>query len=200
LNFLIRWSWLFVLGVLAAAIPAALLASDTQTTYKSTATLFVTNDPEASERLTNSYAELVKTRPTLNAIRQRLSLNETDEQLKARLSVATNFNSQIVRVSAAYPDAALAAAVANTAANATVESIDLYVGKAGTIKVVEAAEADLTPSKQPVLTRAILAGGLGFLVALSIAIGVESLRSNRQPSPAREREHRLDRDPHPETG
>jgi uncharacterized protein involved in exopolysaccharide biosynthesis len=190
LNFLIRWSWLFLIGVLAAAIPAAILAKDTQTEYRSTATLFVVVDPEASERLTNSYAEVVKIRPVLDAVRQRLSLPDTDDQLKQSINVETNFNSQIIRITAEYPDAAMAAAIANTAATVAVENIDLFVGKIGTIRVIEQAWAEPEPAARPIATRAALAGGRaehrnrgGIAATRPAGRCVATLAPGYQPSP-----------------
>jgi capsular polysaccharide biosynthesis protein len=191
LNFLVRWSWLFVLGVIAAAIPAVLITRDSDSVYKSTATLLVVVDPEASERLTNSYAELVKTRPVLDAARQRLSSTEPYEDFADRITVASEFNSQLIRITARHPNAGSAAQIANTTADAALVNLDTLVGRPGTVRIAETAQPANEPTQTPIATRVALAGGLGLLVALSIAIGVESLRSARtdqEPGPGPQRD------------
>jgi capsular polysaccharide biosynthesis protein len=189
LNFLVRWSWLFVLGVIAAAIPAVLITRDSDSAYKSTATLLVVIDPEASERLTNSYAQLVKTRPVLDVARQRLSSTEPYEDFADRIAVTSEFNSQLIRITAQHPNAGSAAQIANTTADAALVNLDLLVGRPGTVRIAETAQPAREPTQTPIATRVALAAGLGFLVALSIAIGVESLRSTRSdPEPGMRRD------------
>lgn len=193
LSFLIRWSWLFGLGIIAAVVPAVLLAKESGTTYQSTATMLVVNDPEASERLTNSYAELVKIRPVLDLVRQRLALNETSKQLGERINVESNFNSQLIKINVEHADPALAAQIANTTSDVVLMNVDSLVGKPGTMRIAETAEPAPEPARQSVAMRAGLAGGLGLLVALSIAIGVDSLKSGR----AERNEHEAVRDVSP---
>ena len=175
MNVLRHWWWLMLLGPIAAAIPAALLVSRAEDTYRSSVTLLVTNQVEASERLTNTYAELIELRPVLATVNERVRLGYTEDELRAKISVSAEFSSQLIRISVKDPDPEIAASIANTTATAFLQLVEVQVGRADTVKVVELAVPAESPTHRSLALSVGLASALGLLVAASVAIGLESI-------------------------
>src|SRR5581483_3711410 len=139
MSFVMRWWWLLLLGLIIAAIPASYLATQTDKTYRSTSTLVVVIDPEASDRLTKTYADLVKTRPVMTTVKQRLGLSMSEDDLAKKLNVTSNFDSQLIRITGEDPDPAFSAQLANTTASEFISSVTGLVGKPDTVKLAESA-------------------------------------------------------------
>jgi len=187
MNFVTRWWWLLLLGLIIAAIPAGYLATQKDETYRSTATLLVVIDPEASDRLTKTYADLIKTRPVMASVKQRLSSTLNEDDLAKKIIVTSNFDSQIIKITGDDADPGTAAQLANTTASEFINSISGLVGKPDTVKLAESAVPPNQASAAQVPMRAGLGAGLGLLVALSVAIGIDSIRSGRaydEPAPS----------------
>ena len=72
-----------------------------------------------------------------------------------------------------------AAQIANATADASLLNLEILVGRPGTVRIAETAQPAPKATHTPIGTKAALSAGLGLLVALSIAIGVESLRSGK---------------------
>ncbi len=90
--------------------------------YRSTATVLVLNELslEASERLINTHAELVKL-PILAETKSKLSLPRSEDELAGQISVSANFTSQFVHITARDSDPNEAADIANTIATIFVQ-------------------------------------------------------------------------------
>jgi polysaccharide biosynthesis transport protein len=179
-----RW-WLLVLGPLVAGLSAFAVSKSMTPIYDATATMLVNqtqtpgvilyNDILTSERLTNTYAELVKRRPVLTEVRRRLGLPVTEEQLAAKVSVSTVRNTQLLRIKAEDPDPALATSIANTLAQAFIEDNDRQLGRPGTVSVVQEAAVPTSPVKPNIPLNVGLAIVLGLMLAGGIAMVLEYL-------------------------
>ena len=117
-----RW-WLCILVPLlavAAAYGASLLQ---EPLYTASATLFVnqaasselgdTLDVYGASALTQTYSNLVLSRPVLERVIAKLSLSDTVSELASRMSAGAKPNTQIINISVEYPDPRLAADIAN---------------------------------------------------------------------------------------
>ena len=160
-----RW-WLLLLGPLIAGVSAYVVSNEMTSYYKGTATVLVNqtqipgvvqyNDVLASERLTNTYAELVERRPIFTETIRRLGLPLSEEELDANVSVSIVRNTQLLRVSAENPDPALAANIANTVAQAFIDDNSSQLTRPGTISITEQATVPLNPSRPNVLLNTAL--------------------------------------------
>jgi capsular polysaccharide biosynthesis protein len=195
MSFLLRWWWILLLGPIVAASSAAWSAGGSPPAYSSTATILIVNQTtlDASERLINTYAALVKLRPALTEIRTRLSLNETEESLAKKISVSTTFNSQLIRITARDENPILAANIANTAATVFVTRTEGELtrpmptttpdglstspdpGRTSFLRIVEQASPSTDASKANIAVSAALAAALGLLISASICVGLDTV-------------------------
>lgn len=193
-----RWWYLIVGCTLLAAITAFAVSSWVQPIYQAVATLLVQQAPTAgvseytailtSERLAQTYAQMLTGRPILEAAIVRTGLAETPEELAKRVKVERVRDAQLIRVKVEDTDPARAASIANTLAEAFIEQVrsiqeqryadslnnlktqidELSAAIAETQKNLEALARDTTPQGQAERTRleTMLAGYRNTYAAL----------------------------------
>ena len=193
-----RW-WLLLAGPAIAVVVAYYITQQITPTYKSSAQLLVTNlkpvDPAAAaiatptpgglnlglnglqvdERLTNTYVNLVKRRPVLEAVIARLALPMQPEDLGDKISVSSVKDTQIIILNVEDNDPALAASIANATAEEFVSGLNAQLGQTGTISIAELATPAKDPFKPSLVTNIMLAVVLGGMVAAGIAVALEYL-------------------------
>ena len=177
-----RW-WILLLGPLVAGASAFGISRSMTPTYQATATLLVNqtqvpgvvqyNDILTSERLTNTYAELVEREPVLRDVRTRLGLTEAG--LGGKISVSTVRNTQLLRVSARDQVPRLAAEIANTVAQAFIDDNATQLSRPGTVSIAEQATVPGSPVSPNVILNTILGAVLGLMVAGAVVAAQEYL-------------------------
>lgn len=80
-------------------------------------------DLQIGAQLTNDYQVIVKSRPVLQDVIQRLNLNQTYEQLSSRLTIANPSNTRILTISIEDADAKLAKDIVDTVAKVSSDYI-----------------------------------------------------------------------------
>jgi capsular polysaccharide biosynthesis protein len=126
IRMLLSWSWLIVGVVLFAGVAAFLVSAAIPRVYEGKVTLVVgqgilSRNPDynqvlASQRLTQTYAKLVATRPILARVITRTGLTVTPEQLSKRITVEAPRELTLVYLTVQADDAQSAAILANTLA------------------------------------------------------------------------------------
>src|SRR5688572_20959738 len=101
-----RYWWLLILGTTLAAAAAYVGSKQMTPVYQTSVTLLVNqtqnpgtvqyNDILTSERLTNTYAELVTRAHVMTMVRTRLSLPLSEDALAEKISVSTVRNTQLL--------------------------------------------------------------------------------------------------------
>lgn len=90
--------------------------------YEATAKLFVVSKTSALTSLTDlqmgstiskDYVELIKSRPVMESIISKESLEDTVDELREKITVANDSDSRVLSITIRYTDAALAARIAN---------------------------------------------------------------------------------------
>ncbi len=119
LNIIWRWLWLIVLGVLLAGGTAYWVSLNLPPVYRASTTLMINEgrSPGAtdytsvltSERLAQTYAELLTKRPVFEEVSRRLNLTE----LKSNVTVHPVRDTQLIELSVEDHDPVLVAQVAN---------------------------------------------------------------------------------------
>ena len=122
-----RRLWLLGACVVLSAGSAFLVSQSLPKTYSATVTLIVgqslqavspdINGLLASQRLSQTYTELVSTGPLLSRVIAREGLDLTPEGLRRLVTAHAALNSTLVTITATSADAAKAASVANTIAD-----------------------------------------------------------------------------------
>jgi len=114
----LKWWWLFLLLTLVAAAVGYLTSSQKPTFYRATATILVgqsiqssdlsTSDLYLSERLGRTYAEIARRQPVLQEVVDTLSLQDSWQALRDRVSVNSVQDTQLleITVTASTPEEA----------------------------------------------------------------------------------------------
>jgi non-specific protein-tyrosine kinase len=130
-----RWWWLIALIVLIAAALGHGISSRSEPHYAATTTLVVrpvqstgTLDYSAlpnSENLVESYRQLVATWPVLDPVVSQLGLPYGWEQLRGKITVGAQPQSQLISITVSDPDPKRAAQLANAVANGFITYVGL---------------------------------------------------------------------------
>lgn len=128
-----RWWWLILGCTLLAAAIAFAVSSWMRPVYQATVTLLVQQAPTTglseytavltSERLAQTYAQMLTGRPVLEATIDRMGLSEAPEELAKRVKVERVRDTQLIRVKVEDTDPAQAAAIANALAEAFIGQV-----------------------------------------------------------------------------
>ena len=185
----IRRGWpLVVAATVLAAVVAFLVTSSMPKVYEAQAKLIVgqsLNSPTpdinvimASQRLSQTYAELVTTRPIVTRVIDTLDLPDDPDQLKTRIIAEAPGNSLYVTILAQDASPEGAARIANELAAELIKAAPAIVVTAPgeepprLLTVVEPA----IPDSSPVAPRVLLTTFLAALVAALAAIGLVAAR------------------------
>ncbi|MEK4271111.1 YveK family protein [Bacillus sp. FSL W8-0940] len=133
-------------------------------------------DIQTNLELINTYNVIMKSPVILNKVKDDLNLQETTEELKKKITVASENESQIVSISATDKDYSKAAAIANTVASVFQRDIQDIMNDKAEISIVAKAvpydsPAPVSPNKMfnmAVFTMfgLLLGAGLAFLLEL----------------------------------
>ncbi len=130
LQLLLRRKWI-ILSTLVVTLAVVGLSSYFMTpAYSASATIRIAHGQGGAasytelmyaDRLTNTYVQLLKTRPFLEQVIQRLSLQTTPDALAASIKVEPLANTELIRVRAESPSASQAVGIADALAALFVE-------------------------------------------------------------------------------
>jgi succinoglycan biosynthesis transport protein ExoP len=109
-----KWWWLIVLCTVLAAGASLMVSRSTPPTYQASTTLMVgqiiqdpnpnTQDMSTSERLAQTYAEMVRRQPILQATVEALDLGVGWKALREQVSVNLVRNTQLMEIQVTYTD------------------------------------------------------------------------------------------------
>jgi len=144
LGVLRHWAWLLVASVLLAGGAAFLVSSALPKTYEASVTLIVgqslqATSPDynqllASQRLSQTYADLATTSPILSRVIDREGLDTTPDDLAKRISASAPTNSTLVTLTVDDPDQARVAAIANTLADELIATSPSVNGRSSAVQ------------------------------------------------------------------
>jgi capsular exopolysaccharide synthesis family protein len=179
-----RW-WLLILGPVLAAAAAFYISKQLTPVYSTSTTLLVNqtqtpgtvqyNDILTSERLTNTYAELVRRPVILENVIRRLDLTMNYAELSGRMAVSAIPNTQLLKISIEDTDPVRASIIANTTAQEFIDDNSKQLGRPGSVSVAQEATVPNTPAKPNVRMNTVLAAIVGLLVVGSLAVLLEYL-------------------------
>ena len=192
---MLKKRWLMIFSMTAVAVIATGIISFFVMTpiYESSSTLLVNykqnqetvmtiNDLTMSQKLVNTYSEIIKSRSVAEAVLQKLDLDLTPDQLSSKITVSKVNDTEIIRVKVQDEDPAMAALIANTVSEAfkkEVKSI-MTVDNVSTIDTAVAPENPVKPNK---LMNVAIAGVLGVMVSVGLVFVLEFLdRTYKTPT------------------
>lgn len=188
-----RW-WLTIIfaGALAGLV-ALVVSSRMPPTYEaSTVLVVIRHDPgfadlDVSQRLTATYAELLRKRPVLEAVIAHLQLNTDAETLAKRIRVNIGSETLLIVLTVKDPNPQHAADIANEMVRVlSLQGRELLgfdqAAARSSLHVVEAAKPPSEPISPKPLRSVILATALGVLLATGVAMLLEYLNDTVQSS------------------
>jgi succinoglycan biosynthesis transport protein ExoP len=118
-----RWVWLVALGVLLAGAAAYVTSQQMTPVYEASTTLRISAPGSqavsdysalvASQRLAQTYAELLRTDPVLDGVIANLDLEMSTGALRGAVGVRAVRDTELVEITVEHADPAVAQAVAN---------------------------------------------------------------------------------------
>ncbi|MEA3349243.1 MAG: polysaccharide biosynthesis tyrosine autokinase [Chloroflexota bacterium] len=118
-----RWTWLIALATILAAVTAYLVSWQMKPVYQASSTLMVNEAPGtkasdytavlASQRLTQTYADMLTQKPVLREVITRLNLNTEADELKEMITVQPIRDTQLIEINVEDTNPYQAAEIAN---------------------------------------------------------------------------------------
>lgn len=122
---------------------------------------------DASQRLVNTYIEVLKSDTVLEKVAAELGIEAKPAQIRGLISCSPVEDTEIFRVSVTSTSKELSASIANTIAQVAPEEI-IRVVKAGGVEVIDYAKVPENPSSSSLQKNVIIGGGLGFVLAFAL--------------------------------
>jgi tyrosine-protein kinase len=193
ISFLRRRGWILVVGALIAGATTYQFARGITPTYEATASILVVNQAQGStptdpggviqlndilisDRLMQTYVELVARPVILQTVSERLNGVYSAETLAGKVTVSnTPINTQILKIAVRDHSPNLAASIANVTAEAFIEENAREIGRPGTVSISQTAVVPTSPVEPKVGMYTVMAMVLGFVVAAVFARGLDYL-------------------------
>ncbi len=182
-----RWWWLLFAGAAIAGTAAFFVTRTIPRTYEASSTLIINqvetpgsivySDVLTSERLTQTYRELITKRPILEAVVEEANDPDlTVGELSSKLNTTAVKDTQLVTVSVRDQSPERAARLANDVARTFVESESAdAITRAGATRIVEPASVPASPISPNARLNLALAIALGLVLAGGLALLIEHM-------------------------
>lgn len=138
--------------------------------------VFTAQDIQTNVQLINTYKVIIESAAILEIVKEELDLEESSEEIKSKLNISSEQNSQVVTITVDDPDPLQAVNIANTTAEVfQVEVIDLM--NVDNVRIL--ASANLGEEPKPIkpnpLINMFFGAAAGFLVGIALAFLLELL-------------------------
>ncbi|CUQ11518.1 Capsular polysaccharide type 8 biosynthesis protein cap8A [Turicibacter sanguinis] len=143
--------------------------------YRASETEVLTqNDINLSQKLVQTYTEIIKSLTILNPVIEEMDLSLTPNELLKKISVSQVNETEIIKISVTDEDPILARDIANTLAQTFSEEIS-HIMKVDSTSVLDEAVLPTTPLAQNKVTKIAIAGILGMMVSVGLVFLFEYL-------------------------
>ena len=146
------------------------------------------NDINLSQKLVQTYTEIIKSLTILNPVIEEMDLSLTPNELLKKISVSQVNETEIIKISVTDEDPILARDIANTLAETFSEEIS-HIMKVDSTSILDEAVLPTMPLAQNKVTKIAIAGILGMMVSVGLVFLFEYL--DRSIKTADETEHLL---------
>lgn len=184
---MLKKRWLMIFSVTVVAVIASGIISFFILTpiYESSSTLLVSykqnqeavmtyNDLTMSQKLVNTYSEIIKSRSISEAVLKKLDLDLTAEELSEKITVSKVNDTEIIRVNVKDEDPSVAALIANTVSDVFKREIK-NIMEVDNVSIIDTAKASEDPVKPNKMMNIAIAGVLGVMVSVGLVFVLEFL-------------------------
>jgi capsular polysaccharide biosynthesis protein len=130
------------------------------------------NEVQTNLQLVNTYNVIIKSPAVLDEVVKRLHLDMTTEELNAKLTVASEKQSQVININVQDPDANLATKIANNTAEVFQDQIG-EIMKVDSVSIL--AKATVKDNQSPIKPRPLLNIAIALAVGLMAGVGIAFL-------------------------
>ena len=125
------------------------------------------NDVTLNQKLVSTYQEIIKSRRILSQVINNLKLDLSSSTLASHVSVASEKDTELIRITVTNEDAVLARDIANEIASVfNKEIVEIYNIK--NVNVIDDAEVASSPSNMSILKKMFLGAIVGFVLSCMI--------------------------------
>ncbi|MGF6953412.1 capsular polysaccharide biosynthesis protein [Neobacillus sp. B4I6] len=139
---------------------------------KSDQSLYSANEVQTNLQLINTYNVIITSPAILDKVSEELDLNMTAAQLKEKITVGSEKDSQVVNLSVQDPNAEVAAQIANKTAEVFKKEI-ANIMNVDNVSIL--AKADVTENPAPIKPRPLLNVAIAIVVGLMAGVGLSFL-------------------------
>lgn len=132
------------------------------------------NDINLSQKLVQTYTEIIKSLTILNPVIEEMDLSLTPNELLKKIAVSQVNETEIIKISVTDEDPILARDIANTLAQTFSEEIS-HIMKVDSTSILDEAVLPTTPLAQNKVTKIAIAGILGMMVSVGLVFLFEYL-------------------------
>ncbi len=132
------------------------------------------NDINLSQKLVQTYTEIIKSLTILNPVIEEMDLSLTPNELLKKISVSQVNETEIIKISVTDEDPILARDIANTLAETFSEEIS-HIMKVDSTSILDEAVLPTMPLAQNKVTKIAIAGILGMMVSVGLVFLFEYL-------------------------
>ncbi|MCM3116054.1 Wzz/FepE/Etk N-terminal domain-containing protein [Neobacillus sp. MER 74] len=139
---------------------------------KNEQSLYQSNEVQTNLQLINTYNVIITSPAILDIVSKELDLDMTASQLKAKITVGSEKDSQVVNLSVQDPDATVAAQIANKTAEVFKREIK-DIMSVDNVSIL--AKADVSENPSPIKPRPLLNVAIALVVGLMAGVGLAFL-------------------------
>ncbi|MFB5193659.1 YveK family protein [Neobacillus sp. KR4-4] len=139
---------------------------------KNEQSLYQSNEVQTNLQLINTYNVIITSPAILDIVTKELDLDMTASQLKAKITVGSEKDSQVVNLSVQDPDATVAAQIANKTAEVFKKQIKSIMS-VDNVSIL--AKADVSENPAPIKPRPLLNVAIALVVGLMAGVGLAFL-------------------------
>lgn len=139
---------------------------------KNDQTLYNSNEVQTNLQLINTYNVIITSPAILDIVSKELDLNMTASQLKDKITVGSESQSQVVNLSVQDSSPKVAAQIANKTAEVFKREIP-NIMKVDNVSIL--AKADISDNPSPIKPRPLLNIAIAIVVGLMVGVGLSFL-------------------------
>lgn len=180
-----RWLMIFSITIIVVIASGIISFFVLTPVYEASSTLLVNykqnqesimtyNDLTMSQKLVNTYSEIMKSRSISEDVLKKIDLDLTAEELSEKITVSKVNDTEIIRVKVSDTDPETAALIANTVSDVFKKEIKniMEIDNVSTIDTAKVPENPVSPNK---MMNIAIAGVLGLMVSVGLVFVLEFL-------------------------
>lgn len=140
------------------------------------------SDMQMSQKLVNTYSEIIKSRSIAEKVVDQLNLDLTPETVSFKLSVAGVEDTEVIRIKVTDENPDLAASIANAVGEIFKKEVKSIM-KVDNVSTIDTAKVPVNPVSPNKMMNIAIAGVLGMMVSVGLVFVLEFLdRTYKTPA------------------